>query len=355
MGSSVRSGTGLVTDRRYLDHLPEDGVPESPRRLAAIHEVLESPEISGAARFPAPRPARREELGWIHTEAHIDRIAATSGRDFTRLTRDTFASSGSDVAARLAAGGLFRAVEQVCAGSLRNAFLLARPPGHHAEAGRAMGYCLFNTVALGAMFARRAVGLPRVLIVDWDAHHGNGTQHAFETDPSVLFFSAHQYPLFPGTGLFTEVGRGPGEGYTINLPLPRGYGDPEYLALFERVLRPVAEAFRPELILVSAGFDIHRSDPLGGMRMTADGFAGLTRSLMDLAEGCCGGRLVLCLEGGYHIPSLAESVRAVILELMDRTVHPVAERAAAAKEKKVRYALHRCRQVHQAHWKCLDG
>ena len=206
-----------------------------------------------------------------------------------------------------------------------------------------MGFCLFNNVALGALYAQKALGLRRILIVDWDVHHGNGTQHIFEGDSSVFFFSVHRYPHFPGTGFFTEVGRGGGEGYTMNLSLPKGYGDGEFVSFMELLLKPVAKEFKPELILVSAGFDTHKSDPLGGMKMTSKGFAALTRSIMDIADACCDGKLVLSLEGGYNIPILVESVKHVLLELSNARVSSIEETIKKASRKKTNYALHRNR------------
>ena len=255
----------------------------------------------------------------------------------------------------MAAGGLFEAITGVVDGIVDNAFVLARPPGHHAEKSRAMGFCLFNNVALGAAFARKALGLKRVLIVDWDVHHGNGVQHIFEQDPSVFYFSIHQYPLFPGTGVFTETGRGPGEGYTINIPLSRGYGDGEYLLFFDKILWPVAQMFKPELILVSAGFDTHRKDPIGGMRMTANGFAALTRSLMELAETCCHGRLVMTLEGGYHLEALKQSVKAVLREMADQTYTSPTGVLAGANIKKAGPAIFRSIKVHGIYWENLKS
>ncbi len=216
-----------------------------------------------------------------------------------------------------------------------------------------MGYCLFNNVALAATFALDHFNVKRLLIVDWDVHHGNGTQHIFEADPRILFFSVHQSSLYPGTGNFTEVGRGPGEGFTINVPLPRDLGDAEYAAIFQHLLVPVAEAFLPELILVSAGFDPHLLDPLGAMRMSSKGFAVLTRCLMTLADRLCSGRLVLVLEGGYHPMSLAESVAAVLAELSNMTVSSVDAVAAQANSKRLSPVLTRCRHVHQSFWRSL--
>jgi acetoin utilization deacetylase AcuC-like enzyme len=343
--------TGIVRDTRYLDHRPEAGHPECPQRLASIHEALDESDLMPLLTPVSPRPARSRELLWIHSEDHIRRLEATSDGPIQAISSDTQTSGESYRTARLAAGGLFEAIRQVVEGRLANAFALVRPPGHHAEKSRAMGYCLLNNVALGAAFARRQLGLERVLIVDWDVHHGNGTQHAFEDDPDVLFFSMHQYPLFPGTGHYTETGRGRGEGFTVNLPLPRGCGDGEYTLLLETLLKPMARQFCPDLILVSAGFDTHRSDPIGAMKMSCVGFAWLTRTLMDIAEDCGHGRLVLCLEGGYHLGALGNGVATVLAELAGKTRSDLSRAAGEADQRKVAYVLKRAGSVHRRFWR----
>jgi len=339
--------TGIVNDDIYLAHVTPDGHPEHRRRLEAIAARLgRNPRLADRlGRIPAVS-ADLETLCAVHAEAYLEALAATAAADGTALTADTFASRQSFQAARRAAGGVMAAVDAVMAGAVENAFALVRPPGHHAEIGRAMGYCLVNNVAVGAMHARRRHGLKRILIVDWDVHHGNGTQHMFESDPGVLFCSTHQWPLFPGTGLFTEIGLGPGEGTTVNLPLPRGYGDGEYAAIFHEIIAPLVRAYNPELVLVSAGFDTHRDDPIGGMRMTEAGFAVLTRILMRLARHCCDGRLVMALEGGYDLAALANSVAAVLAEMTDLTTAQPARMAAAAGARKRRYVLSRFETVH---------
>jgi acetoin utilization deacetylase AcuC-like enzyme len=343
--------TGIVNDDIFLAHATPDGHPEHRRRLEAVTARL-SRETALADRL---RPVTADfpdlqALATIHAETYLEVLASTAEADGTALTPDTFASRRSFEAARRAAGSVMAAVDAVMAGTVDNAFALVRPPGHHAEIGRAMGYCLINNVAVGAMHARRRYGLKRILIVDWDVHHGNGTQHVFESDPEVLFCSIHQWPLFPGTGLFTEIGLGAGEGTTVNLPLPRGYGDGEYAAIFQEIIAPSARAYNPELILVSAGFDTHRDDPIGGMRMTEAGFAVLTRILMNLARRCCNGRLVMTLEGGYHLAALAESVVAVLAEMADLTVSRPARMAAMADAHKCRYVLSRFASVHRHRW-----
>ena len=345
--------TGIVSDLRFMGHRTADGHPESHLRLQAIYKALDLNPVIGRIIQITPRAADQREIELVHAPEYVARVAATESHEHTPLSGDTHASSGSFQAAALAVGGLFEAVEQVVSGRLQNAFALVRPPGHHAEKSRALGFCLFNNIALAAEYARRQLGLKRVLIFDWDVHHGNGTQHIFENDPEILFFSIHQYPHFPGTGFFTEAGRGAGEGYTINIPLTKGYGDGEYIVLVEHLLRPVALEFNPELILVSAGFDIHRSDPLGGMRLSERGFAALTRSIMDIAQACCNGKVVMSLEGGYNLKTIGRCVTATVAELAGHTVTDYRAMAAGANPKKLAYALKRCVKVQQRFWRQL--
>ncbi len=255
----------------------------------------------------------------MHTGEHVDRIAATAEHDFVQLDPDTYANRHSALAARLAAGGLVDLTLSVLSGALANGFALVRPPGHHAEAGRAMGFCLFNNVAVAAMAARRA-GARRIAIVDWDLHHGNGTQSSFEGDGELLYFSTHQYPFYPGTGGTWEVGRGAGAGRTVNVAWPAGMGDAEYLAAFDRVLLPIAGAFDPELVIVSCGFDAAEGDLLGGMHLSEDGYAAMTERVASLA----GGRLVLALEGGYSLEAIAAAAAACTRVLLGESPPPLA-------------------------------
>lgn len=347
------NATGIVRDPRYLEHLTDRGHPENARRLAAVYDLLDREKVDRRCPTIAPRVAEPDELRLAHAPEYIEKIAATESWDFGLIGPETQASAGSYLAARLAAGGVLEAIRLVAEGRFQNAMALVRPPGHHAERSRAMGYCLFNSTAIGAAYARRRLAMHRVLVVDWDVHHGNGTQHVFERDPTVLFISLHQYPHFPKTGFYTETGIGPGEGFTVNLPLPRGYGNGEYAALFCRIVAPLALEFSPDLVLVSAGFDIHRGDPLGGMAVTETGFAALTRCLMEVAEQCCGGKMVLVLEGGYEPQVLAGSVLAVIDELSGKTRTDPRLQAASGDEKKIRHAATRCIQVQQRFWKAL--
>jgi acetoin utilization deacetylase AcuC-like enzyme len=267
-----------------------------------------------------PRPAALQELSFLHRPAYIEKLASTAGLSCVSLDPDTQTSPKSYEAALMAAGGLFSLVDALLERKIDNGFALVRPPGHHAEADRAMGFCLFNNLALAAEYARRRHGLKKVLIVDWDLHHGNGTQHAFWDDDRVLYFSTHQYPYYPGTGGLSEVGGRKAQGYTVNCPLSSGYDDQDFAQIFERLLLPIGRQFKPELILVSAGFDIYFEDPLGAMMVSPKGFAIMTRLLLDLAREVCQGRLLLGLEGGYHLDGLRLSVRAVLKELLGETI-----------------------------------
>ena len=303
--------TGLVYDERFLLHRAPYDHPEHPGRLSAIwNRVVSEGLVPRCRRIPA-REATRQELLTIHTEEHIDRVAATALRDRAQLDPDTYTSRDSARAALLAAGGLVDLTAAVLSRALSNGFALLRPPGHHAEADRAMGFCLFNNVAVAARAALRS-GADRVLIVDWDLHHGNGTQHSFEDDPHVLYFSTHQYPFYPGTGAIEEVGRGAARGRTVNVPWPAGMGDAEYVAAFDRVLLPIARAFDPQLVLVSCGFDAAAGDLLGGMRLSAEGYAALTARVLSLA----GGKVVLALEGGYNLDAISAAAAAVTRVLL---------------------------------------
>ena len=346
--------TGLVVDHRFLQHDTGARHPENAGRLEAIYDMLETCEFRPCCRRLSPKLCSEEDLARVHARGYIAKVAATSARPFGSLGADTPVCAQSYRAARLAVGGTWQAIREVWAGRLVNALALVRPPGHHAESARAMGFCLFNNVAVGAVLARQELGARRVLIVDWDVHHGNGTQHTFERDAQVLFFSSHQHPHYPGTGLYTETGLGPGEGFTVNLPLTKGgYGDNEFCALYHRILHPLALEFDPDLILVSAGFDIHAQDPLGRMRVTPQGFAALTRIVMDIAARCCEGKLVLVLEGGYRREALKASIRSVLGELTDQTQTDFQALADQADRRKVDYVFHRCAMVHRRFWNCF--
>ena len=305
------SRTGIVRDDLFIEHNPGDWHPESPDRLRAIHQMLDSRDWSDMVTLER-RSATRDEICLVHTPDHFDRVAKTDGVNQGAFDADTHYSAQSFNAALAAAGGLISLTEKVLDGELSNGFALVRPPGHHAEASRPMGFCLFNNVAVAAAWAKNHKGLSRIMIVDWDLHHGNGTQHSFYTDPGVLYFSTHQYPYYPGTGALGEAGRNEGLGFNINVPLSWGHTDHDYIAIFKKIVMPVAIAYKPELILVSAGFDIYQGDPLGGMRVTSEGFAAMTLILKAIATEICGGRLVVTLEGGYHLDGQATGVQKVL-------------------------------------------
>jgi acetoin utilization deacetylase AcuC-like enzyme len=303
----------LLTSARSLGHAPPEGHPERVGRAREMHAAAARHAAAGGRVEDAPAAAP-ETLALVHTPAYVEAFLELDGLEGA-LDPDTLVSPGSVASARLAAGAAVRAVDLVLDGGPgTRAAALVRPPGHHAEPGRAMGFCLFNNVAVAAAHARRR-GLARVAIVDYDVHHGNGTQAAFRADPSVLFVSSHQFPFYPGTGAAGEVGEGAGTGFTVNLPLAAGAGDADVALVYDSVVAPVLEQYRPELILVSAGFDAHAADPLGGLRVTTAGFARLTAGLAAVAERTCEGRLVAVTEGGYDLPALAASLDAMIAAL----------------------------------------
>ncbi len=305
---------GLCDAAGFREHDSGPGHPERPERLDAIRRGIADGGLEARVDWLAPRDATEIELGRVHTAAHVARIAATEGRT-VRFDPDTQAGPRSYAAALAAAGTACDAVERVLDGALDRAFCLVRPPGHHAEAGRAMGFCLFNNVAVAAAHGL-ARGLERVAIIDFDVHHGNGTQNIFAADPRVLYVSTHAWPFYPGTGSLQETGEGDARGFTVNPPLPMGSGDAEYGHVYREVVEPIARAFDPELVLVSAGFDAWGGDPLAGMRLTEAGYAEIAASCLDAARGAAKGRAVFVLEGGYHLDGLARSGAAVTAQLL---------------------------------------
>lgn len=313
----MKDNVALYFDPRFLGHDTLDH-PESIARVAKSLELLESSGVAAKMARPECRDATDEELLRIHTQRHIEQMRHVGSRGPVMLLPDTIANTGTNAAAVRAAGAVVGAVEAVMRGEYGSAYCLTRPPGHHAIASMAMGFCFFNSVAVAAAHARKALGVERVAIVDIDIHHGNGTQDAFYADPSVLYVSTHQYPYYPGTGHWRETGEGAGVGATVNIPLPGGCGDDEYGFVFGEIVLPTLRRFRPELILVSAGYDAHWSDPVDGaeMRLTCGGYASLVRSLKESAAELCGGRIVVALEGGYNLTALAWSVRNSIEVLL---------------------------------------
>jgi acetoin utilization deacetylase AcuC-like enzyme len=326
---------GLYDDPLFRRHDSGAGHPERPQRLDAVRRGLR--ELEPRLELVETRDARREELRRVHTEDLVRAVEATDGRT-VRFDPDTQAGPESYQAARRAAGTVVDAVERVLDGRLDRAFCAVRPPGHHAEADRAMGFCLFNNVAVAAAHALSR-GLRRVLVIDPDVHHGNGTQAIFWEDPRVLYISSHEYPFYPGTGAIDETGEGDGRGFTVNLPLPAGCGDAEYAALYRDVVAPIGKRFDPELVIVSLGFDPHEADPLAGMRVTPAGFASVMAACLETADGAAKGRVVVALEGGYDLAGIAASANAVGRVLLGEAA-PTVEAAPFAERLAGEYCAH---------------
>jgi acetoin utilization deacetylase AcuC-like enzyme len=311
--------TGYVYDQRYLLHDPGAWHPERPDRLKAIHRALESDDLLELLVRLNPDYAPLTWVERLHTPEYIKRFktACDRGRQIF-MTQDCGICRESYQTALLAVGGVLLAVEAVMGGQVDNAFCAVRPPGHHAERDRAMGFCFFNNVALGAVYALEHFGLERVAIIDWDVHHGNGTQHLFEADPRVFYVSLHEDPqhCYPGTGYRREEGKGAGQGFTLNLPLPPHSDDRDYLAALKKEALPRLQAFAPQFVFISAGFDAHVNDPLAHMSLTREGYREMGRLLLDLAQETAGGRLVTVLEGGYNLEVLEECVEDHVRLLM---------------------------------------
>ena len=303
--------TALVHHPIYEKHDTGLGHPETPERYRVIVDAIKADaKLSERLIEIAPERALQGIVQAAHTKDHFRRIEHAFAEGLDRLDADTVISMQSFDAALFAAGGACRAVDAVMTGEADNAFVAVRPPGHHATAERAMGFCLFNNVAVAARYAQNKYPeIERVAIVDWDVHHGNGTQGIFYTDPSVFFFSMHQYPWYPGTGARSETGHGRGQGYTLNVPVKAHTPAETQKANFEAALADISDAMKPDLIIVSAGFDAHLTDPLGQLRLTDDDFVAMTGDVRAWADEVCGGRVVSCLEGGYNLDTLGETVR----------------------------------------------
>ncbi len=311
--------TGWITHPIYLEHDTGTAHPESPERLIAIEAHLQQTGLYQALTVirPTLHPKMRQAVLEVHHPDYVQRLYDSLPQEGGRchLDPDTPYGFQSLGAAEMAVSGVLEAIDQVMSGNIANAFCAVRPPGHHAETDRAMGFCLFNNIAIGARYLQRHHSLARIFIIDWDVHHGNGTQHCFYNDPTVFYFSTHQYPFYPGTGAKDERGEAEGEGTTLNCPLAAGAGDRELLLAFEKQLAPALANFRPDFILISAGFDAHRDDPLAGLRVTESGFSEMTRIVRAIGQTYCEGRIISCLEGGYNLSALARSVAAHLLVL----------------------------------------
>ena len=309
---------GIVYDPVFLEHDTGTHV-ENAQRLVETLSLIEKSELKDKLTWISPRPATIEELSRVHSGEYINQVEQKCQAGGGWLDADTIVSKGSFKAALYAAGAALTAVDAVMNNRVDTAFTLVRPPGHHATCWHAMGFCLFNNVAVAAKYALSNYSIDRILIIDFDVHHGNGTQDAFFGDSEVLYFSTHQYPLYPGTGGLNETGAREGEGFTVNVPLLVGWGDREYEAVFEDVLAPIAMRFKPELMIVSAGYDAHWADNIAQMNMSISGYARLTQIIKVLADTLCPGRMVFSLEGGYHLQALSSSILASLQILLGNT------------------------------------
>ncbi len=310
--------TGLVFHPDYLKHDSGQNHPESGERLSYLMGYLEKKGFLPKLKNVEPYPASLEWVEAVHDPSYIKLVERICKNGGGMLDPDTQVGAESYKIALLAVGGVMAAVDEVMNKNIRNAFCAIRPPGHHAEKDRGMGFCIFNNVAVGARYALKKFGLKKVFIVDWDVHHGNGTQNIFWTDPSVFYFSIHQFPHYPGTGSDNEIGEGEGEGFTFNLPMCAGSGELEYIEAFENILYPMAFKFSPEFIFISAGFDAHEDDPLAEINLSEEAYQRMTEVITRLASECCEGRLVSVLEGGYNLNSLSASVDKHLRALMSK-------------------------------------
>jgi acetoin utilization deacetylase AcuC-like enzyme len=338
----------VITSERFAEHMTPPGHPEAPER-AEVMDVVAAEWRARGGEVVAPREASREQLARVHAGDHLRRMAETAGISVA-LDPDTYTSPDTYEVALLSAGAAVDAVERVMGGSHKRAFVLSRPPGHHAEHDRAMGFCLYNNVAVAAAHAR-SLGARRVAIVDYDVHHGNGTQHIFENDPDVLYISMHQFPYYPGTGAAGEIGTGAGAGRTVNIPLEVGATDDDYRVVFDQVVLPVLNQFEPDIVLVSAGFDAHERDPLGGVRLTTPAFAAMTAALREVAERCCAGRLVAVTEGGYDLRALGDCLRVVIEVLAGEAAPDVRWPEASVASSRGRAAVTQTKAALTQYWK----
>jgi len=332
----------VVIDQGYLKHLPGESHPERPERIQILLDLAGGLDRQNF-QIVAPKAATHADVELVHGADHVRLVESTSTVNRYALYGDTITCRDSFGVSLLAVGGFLTLLDMLAAKESANGFALVRPPGHHALRNHAMGFCLFNAMAIGAEHLKRSYGVKKILIMDWDVHHGNGTQDTFYDDPTVLFISTHQYPYYPGSGAVNEVGAGAGEGYTINIPLPAGCADAEYLQVFEHIVVPAAERFQPEWILVSAGFDAHRRDPLGGMDVTEEGFSAMARILLSLAARFADARIAFLLEGGYDLAGLRNSVAAVLAAL--REENPRLSEPASSAQSRIAPLIRRVLQM----------
>ena len=340
--------TIYATHPRYTEH-DFPGHPESAERIRAVWRGLDESGLTTRIQPLAVEPLDTDLALTVHTADYLDllrRVSAASG--ITHLDADTYAGCGALTIARLSAGAVVGAVDGVLSGAADNGLAAVRPPGHHAMPDRGMGFCLLGNVAIAARFAQTQHGVERVMIVDYDVHHGNGTEAMFYDDPSVLYVSTHEYPFYPGTGAATDIGAGKGDGYTVNIPLPAGSGDSTYATVFDQIVWPVAERFSPQLILVSVGFDAFWADPLAAMRLSLTGYSHLAGETMRMARRFCGGNIVFALEGGYNLDALAHGFANVARVLLDEPADdPLGAPPNPATEPDVAVLLALLKKVHR--------
>jgi len=315
--------TAFISDQRFLDHDTGAGHPERPARLSHTLKLLKAQNWFGQLQQLDAQACATQWLRSVHDSALLERAKDSCARGLPYLdTPDVAISTGSYDIALLAAGSVLVLADQIASGACDNGFALVRPPGHHAERDAALGFCLFNNIAIAARYLQRQHGLERILILDWDVHHGNGTQHLFEKDPNVFYISLHQYPHYPGTGARTENGSGSGRGATLNCPMPAGAGDAAYAQAFSEKVLPAIDHFQPDIILISAGFDAHQADPLGDIDLSTDHYHWMTERLLEMTAKHCDNRLLSVLEGGYHLDALAQSVATHLEALAGIPVRP---------------------------------
>ena len=313
MTALKKNKIGILFDKSYLSHDNGPMHPESPDRLKSVLEAVE--ELEAEKINITPREAAIDELLLVHNQEYVKKILSLETKEIIMLDPDTAFSPGTKEASLKAIGGVLDAVDMIAKGRISKAFCAVRPPGHHAEPNKAMGFCIFNNIAIGAAYAVKEKGLNKAAIIDWDVHHGNGTQKSFYKSKEVLYISLHQFPYYPGTGAESETGEGEGRGYTLNIPMTGGSSDDDYRKAFEEKIIPELEKFGPEIIFISAGFDAHRDDPLAGINLSTEFYGEMTGMLKEIADRFCGGKIISVLEGGYNPRSLKDSAAAHLEEL----------------------------------------
>ena len=344
----------VVKDQRFAQHLEGVFHLESPKRILAFETIMQHSSLAGKWAEVRPRPATPSEIAWVHSAEYIRQVQETSGKGLYSFDIDTQATARSYDIALLSAGGVFTLLDKIHNNESKRGFAFVRPPGHHAERERAMGFCIFNNVALGARYLQECYGVERIMIVDIDAHHGNGIQNTFYDSDKVLYVSMHQFPGFPGTGKLGDVGIGKGEGFTVNIPLGKGRGDRDFARIVWHLVYPLACEYQPEILLIPCGFDLYLYDRLAGMRCTPDGYALLTRFLIEIAEATCKGRIAFIAEGGYSLKGIRECGRRIMEELCDMsTLNEKASDKIKTSNRSRIFILKKVFEVQKKYWQIL--